>query len=109
MRAQQLDGRLGAADAPQNIDTLKGEIGGLFKVVDQQITDLATLRDEVRGLIEKWKTLNAGSPSLAPQFTAEKPVVADHIGASTFIEKGWSKISLGDYEGAELALVKALE
>ncbi len=109
LRAQQLDGRLGAADAAQHIDALKGEIGGLFKVVDQQITDLTGLRDEVRGLIEKWKTLNAGSPSLAPQFTADKPVVADHIGASTFIEKGWSKISLGDYEGAELALVKALE
>ncbi len=36
-------------------------------------------------------------------------VHADHIGASTFIEKGWSKISLGDYEGAEQALSKALE
>ena len=34
---------------------------------------------------------------------------ADHIGASTFIEKGWTKISLGDHEGAEQALVKALE
>ena len=28
-------------------------------------------------------------------------VHADHIGASTFIEKGWSKISLGDHAGAE--------
>ena len=36
-------------------------------------------------------------------------VHADHLGASTFIEKGWSKISLGDYEGAEQALRKALE
>src|SRR4029077_2036982 len=45
-----------------------------------------------------------------PQFTGERPSVhADHIGASTFIEKGWSRISLGDYDGAEAALVKALE
>ena len=36
-------------------------------------------------------------------------VVADHIGASTFIEKGWSLISLGDHEGAERALKRALE
>jgi len=36
-------------------------------------------------------------------------VHADHIGASTFIEKGWSKISLGDYAGAEEALDKALQ
>ena len=36
-------------------------------------------------------------------------VRADHIGASTFIEKGWSKLSLGDHEGAEASLRKALE
>ena len=34
---------------------------------------------------------------------------ADHIGASTFIEKGWSRISAGDYAGAEAALNRALE
>ena len=34
---------------------------------------------------------------------------ADHIGASTFIEKGWSRISLGDYPAAVTALEKALE
>ena len=32
----------------------------------------------------------------------------DHLGASTFLEKGWSKISLGDYEGAEIILQHAL-
>ncbi|HUJ26839.1 MAG TPA: tetratricopeptide repeat protein, partial [Myxococcales bacterium] len=38
-----------------------------------------------------------------------RPVVqADHIGASTFIEKGWSLISLGDYDGAIKSLTKAL-
>ncbi len=35
-------------------------------------------------------------------------VHADHIGASTFIEKGWSLISLGDYAGAIQSLNKAL-
>jgi tetratricopeptide (TPR) repeat protein len=34
--------------------------------------------------------------------------MADHIGASTFIQKGWSLISLGDYPGAVQALTKAL-
>jgi tetratricopeptide (TPR) repeat protein len=55
--------------------------------------------------VEKFKGLQA---SAAPAFTAERPLVADHIGASTFIEKGWSRISLGDYVGAEDALTKAL-
>ena len=36
-------------------------------------------------------------------------VRADHIGASTFIEKGWSLISLGDHAGAIQALTKALQ
>ena len=44
----------------------------------------------------------------APQPVAP-PVRADHIGASTFIEKGWSRISLGDYVGAEDSLTKALQ
>ena len=33
---------------------------------------------------------------------------ADHLGASTFIEKGWSLISLGDFAGAVQSLEKAL-
>src|ERR671923_573588 len=46
----------------------------------------------------------------AQQFVPEKPKpIADHLGASTFIEKGWSLISLGEYEGAEKALKRALE
>jgi tetratricopeptide (TPR) repeat protein len=47
--------------------------------------------------------------SSAPAFHAERPVVADHIGASTFMEKGWSRISLGDYAGAEDSLTRALQ
>ena len=36
-------------------------------------------------------------------------VQADHLGASTFIEKGWHLISAGDAPGAEAALVRALQ
>jgi Flp pilus assembly protein TadD len=35
-------------------------------------------------------------------------VQADHLGASTYIEKGWSLISLGDHAGAIQALQRAL-
>jgi tetratricopeptide (TPR) repeat protein len=52
----------------------------------------------------------ASAPAPAPQFTGERPAVqADHLGASTFIEKGWSLISLGDYAGAVQSLEKALQ
>jgi tetratricopeptide (TPR) repeat protein len=104
--AQRLEQPLAAAD----MDVLKADIGALFKTVDQELAQLGALKDEVLHLVEKWKGVKATKPSLAPQFSGEKPVVhADHIGASTFIEKGWSKISLGDHEGAEQALAKALQ
>jgi tetratricopeptide (TPR) repeat protein len=95
-------------DAAENREALKTEIIGLFKAVEQNILDMTALKDDIKGLVDKWKALQ--TPTSAPQFAAERPVVhADHIGASTFIEKGWSRLSLGDYEGAEQALVKAIE
>jgi tetratricopeptide (TPR) repeat protein len=106
-RFAALDARLDAGLAPNERDAAKVEIFTLFKQVEQELTDLAQLRDAVKGLVEKWKQ---GAPSMAPQFSGEKPVVhQDHIGASTFVEKGWSRISLGDYVAAEEALAKALE
>ncbi|MBI3567308.1 MAG: tetratricopeptide repeat protein [Gemmatimonadetes bacterium] len=109
MRARyaDIDRRLdaGTADA-----AVKGEIIALFKTVEQQVAELSALKDDIKALVDKWKAAQAAAPSLAPQFSAERPVVhADHIGASTFIEKGWSRLSLGDHEGAETALLKAID
>jgi tetratricopeptide (TPR) repeat protein len=109
-RRDALDSRLDAATAGKELDALKAEIGALFKAVEHEIADLNAVRDDVLQLVEKWKGVKGKVPSVAPQFSGERPVVhADHIGASTFIEKGWSKISLGDYAGAEQALLKALQ
>ena len=107
---QTLDGRLEAPDAADQKDALKEEIISFFKVIEQEIADLNALKDDVKKLVDKWKQLHAGQ-SLAPQVSEEmRPVVhADHIGASTFIEKGWSRLSLGDYPAAEQALKKAIE
>ena len=105
-----LDKRLSGPDATANLDALKVEIGTLYRAIDRDIDALSALRDETRKMIERWKTLRGEQPSLAPAFAAERPTVhEDHIGASTFIEKGWSKLSLGDHEGAEVALRKAID
>ncbi|MEO7084288.1 MAG: tetratricopeptide repeat protein [Gemmatimonadaceae bacterium] len=110
MQCDALSTRLDASPVRADLDTLKQDIGVLFKQVDHEITELTSLRTEILALVERWKVTSSGVPSVAPAFTAEKPVVhADHIGASTFMEKGWSKISLGDYSGAEQSLNKALE
>src|SRR3954463_7038468 len=104
-----LDAKLEAPDAQNQKDMLKDEIITFFKTIEQEMADLANLKDDVKKLVDKWKALQAGA-TLAPEFNAEKPVVhADHIGASTFIEKGWSRLSLGDYSGAEQAMHKAIE
>jgi tetratricopeptide (TPR) repeat protein len=108
-KLRALDHRIEAPDAAANTDALKTEIISFFKLIEQEIADLNSLKDDVKKLVDKWKMLQAGD-SLAPQFTEERPAVhADHIGASTFIEKGWSRLSLGDYPAAEQALKRAIE
>jgi tetratricopeptide (TPR) repeat protein len=111
-RCVALDARLDAHGAVRELDGLKTDIGALFKTVDQQIVELSSVRDDVLKLVEKWKTVRAAPPaaSLAPEFAGPKPMMhADHLGASTFIEKGWSRISSGDHAGAEEALRTALQ
>lgn len=105
-----IDARLDAGEAAADRAKTKGEIVALFKSVEAQIAELSQLKDDIKLLVDKWKGQQAVSGAQAPEFQGEKPVVhADHIGASTFIEKGWSRLSLGDYEGAETALTKAIE
>ena len=111
----EIEGRLGAAEGAEAREAVKREIIALFKRVDGALTELGQLKDGVRGLAERYKQMNnaAGAapagPAPVPQFNGARPVVqADHLGASTFIEKGWSLISLGDHAGAIQALEKAL-
>ncbi|MDX2194108.1 MAG: tetratricopeptide repeat protein [Gemmatimonadales bacterium] len=102
--------RLDATEAGGDRDAVKKEIIGLFKRVDGALTELTALKEDIRGLVERYKQVAASAAAQqAPQFTGAAPVVhQDHIGASTFVEKGWSLISLGDYAGAVTALGKAL-
>jgi tetratricopeptide (TPR) repeat protein len=112
-------GRLGAIEArldgPQagaDRDAIKADIIALYKEVEQEIAQLTALREDVKRLVDRWKQIGgagAAKATNAPAFGGERPVMADHIGASTYLEKGWSLISLGDHEAAERALLKALE
>ncbi len=107
---QELTERLDNAPPDADRETIKREIISLFKTVDQGIADLTQLKEEIRTLVEKYKRMSQGERGeKVPQFTGAVPATrSDHIGASTFIEKGWSLISLGDYTGAIQALEKAL-
>ncbi len=105
--ARQLDGATGGAER----EAAKREIIGYFKRVDGYLGELTQLKDDIRQLVERYKQLTADTKqAAAPEFTGQRPAVhADHIGASTFIEKGWSLISLGDHAGAIQALQRALQ
>jgi tetratricopeptide (TPR) repeat protein len=105
--ARKLDGIGGAAER----EAVKREIIAYFKRVDALIAELGELREESRKLVDRYKQAAASTAEAsAPEFTGSRPALhADHIGASTFIEKGWSLISLGDYAGAIQSLQKALQ
>jgi tetratricopeptide (TPR) repeat protein len=112
---QEIEGRLAEPGDAAGREAIKRDIIALFKRVDGALGDLAQLKEEIRSLVEKYKQVSSAAgagpqgPAPAPQFTGTRPAVqADHLGASTFIEKGWSLISLGDYAGAIQALEKAL-
>lgn len=106
-----INARLGAKPTGEDRESVKKEIIDLFKKVDQTITDLSDLKEDIRVLVDAYKQLaQSQSGDQAPQFTGSVPVMhKDHLGASTFIEKGWSLISLGDHQGAIQALKRALE
>jgi tetratricopeptide (TPR) repeat protein len=106
---QAIETRLGATAQPGDREALKRDIIALFKRVDAALGDLGQMKEDIRGLVERYKQGAAPEVATAPQFTGARPAVhADHLGASTYIEKGWSLISLGDYAGAIQSLEKAL-
>ena len=106
---QTIETRLGTTGQPGDREALKRDIIALFKRVDAALGDLGQMKEDIRGLVERYKQGAALEVASAPQFTGARPAVhADHLGASTYVEKGWSLISLGDYVGAIQSLEKAL-
>jgi len=105
--------RLEAAGPAADREAVKRDIIAFFKRVDGLLGEMGQLKEEIRVLVDKYKQMqvaSTGEAAPAPEFTGARPAIkADHIGASTYIEKGWSLISLGDHAGAIQALQKALQ
>ncbi len=95
---------LDASPARLEREEVKRRIIGFFKRVDGALTELSDLKEEIRGLVDRYKQA-ASDAGAAPV----PQIHRDHLGASTYIEKGWSLISLGDPPGAIQALNRALE
>lgn len=92
------------ASKPEERERLKEEIRTLFRDAEAAANAYAEFRQSVKTLAGQWKSSDRGAAAHSVQSAR-----VDHLGASTFIEKGWSLISVGDAVGAERALRRALE
>jgi tetratricopeptide (TPR) repeat protein len=93
-------------------EQLRNDILELFRDVDAQLTRLSTLKEQIKELAQRWKSSQPAAidASMEPRLSGTQPAVhADHLTATSFIEKGWSLIALGDHEGAERELRHALQ
>jgi Flp pilus assembly protein TadD len=114
-RRDAIAARIEDPTAPRERDAIKAEIIALYKDTEREIAALRALREEIKALVDSWKSLTPSAGTAAqpapvkPSPAHDAPVLADRLGASTYVEKGWSLISLGDHQGAERALLRALE
>ncbi len=81
-------------------------LASLYRRADTLIGGATVLRDEVRAAAE---LLRVRDRRAVPPPSDADPVREDRLGASTYIEKGWHLITMGDYPGAIQALQRALE
>jgi tetratricopeptide (TPR) repeat protein len=87
---------------------LKEEIIALFRDADAALQRAQAVKDGAKHLAEQWKQLGGGATDAPAAAPGPGPSRVDHLGASTYLEKGWSLISVGDAAGAEAALRRAL-
>jgi tetratricopeptide (TPR) repeat protein len=138
--ADRLDAELGHPDAATRRDEIKAEIIARYKAVDRDLQELVHLKERLRALAQRWKTLSPASETTPPinrpapepptpnasddalsspdrrtpppskaMSAIETSQRMDRLNASTYIEKSWSLIAIGDHAGAEVAITRALE
>lgn len=138
--ADRLDAELAHPEAASRRDDIKAEIIARYKAVDRDLQELVNLKERLRVMAQRWKTLGPASATAPPPISmpateirepnetdvslgasnmptppsskaisAETSQRMDRLNASTYIEKSWSLIAIGDHAGAEAAIARALE
>jgi tetratricopeptide (TPR) repeat protein len=102
-RSARIAARLESGDAS---DPVKDDIVGLFKEVETAAERMTAFKESLRELVQQYKSLAAEKP-VRPARTRSR--VSDHIGSSTYVERGWSAIASGDPKRAVKELERALE
>jgi tetratricopeptide (TPR) repeat protein len=104
---ERLHRRLEGAVPDAERADLKQAIVALFKRTEQEIAELAEFKETIRHLVERFKELpppiaRGGGPS------PSQSVRHDHLGASTYLERGWTALAMGQWGEAEQLLREAL-
>lgn len=76
--------------------------------VEEAHVELAALRGELKRAAERYRSLRARDADRAAGIEP-RPARIDHLGSSTYLEKGWSFLALGEDAAALQALRRALE
>lgn len=105
----QLDARLDAGGGPEQRAALRDEVVALFRAVEREITALTALKEEIRALVAKWRDFGPRRGCAAAGSREPVPSRADLIGATTHVEKGWARLSVGDFASAVESLSRAAE
>ena len=71
---QAIESRLGNVQ-PADREAVKRDIIALFKRVDAALADLGQMKEDIRGLVERYKQGAAAEVATAPQFTGARPAV----------------------------------
>ncbi len=79
--------------------SIKADIVTLFRRTEAMIAELATFKETIRELVERFKSL--------PGEAAVVSLRHDHLGASTFLERGWAALAVGDWTAAAVAFREA--
>lgn len=105
----QLDAALAAVApvAAEARSTLRSEIAALIRSVDAEVEAWRALAESARALPALWKQLPDPFPAApaAPRLASSR---SDHLGASTFVAKGWTAYAGSDFAAAEAAFDRAL-
>jgi tetratricopeptide (TPR) repeat protein len=105
-RRARIRDALEAAPAAEHA-RVKKEIISLFKEAEDAAERLAAFKESIRELVQRYKELaGAERPAERPRAAT---VVSDHIGSSTYVERGWSAIASGDHARAVKELERALQ
>ena len=63
-RYAELDGRLDAGLSESERPAVKADIIALFRTIEAQVSEMTALKEEVRKLVDKWKTAQAAALAL---------------------------------------------